>query len=286
MIHTKNKRTTEKELATIFPKILDHFDRPMTHKEIYNFLLVQSKYFIPKVDDLKTVSLDGQPRETNLRSALNNLVSHNSKLLKDLGIKKISKGWTTRDMRARIHAKEEELLDFDAASPAIICNNINPYHHVVKNPKNYKIKLGAARPVRQYQPEFKNQVADNANNMCQITGALGEYGTCEAAHIIPDSVLTENLKVGDATPTECSDSNNGIFLRRDIHSAYDNYHFTINPSSYEIVVSEYLHDPIICRDLTEKVLSIPCNPHGTDYLKTHFKKFNETEKLRANATAE
>ena len=81
--------------------------------------------------------------------------------------------------------------------------------------------------VRDKQSSFRNNLLKRYNKRCALTGQLEKV--CEACHILPYSECHDVLKKYDV--------NNGILLRRDLHSLYDKNLFLIDQNDCKIKIN-------------------------------------------------
>jgi predicted restriction endonuclease len=97
---------------------------------------------------------------------------------------------------------------------------------------------------RKNQSKFRSSILSLYNGQCAITKTAADK-VLEAAHIIPhaDSGINKN--------------DNGILLRKDIHTLFDNYLIRINPYTMKIEVDSSVKDRIYtCYNDTEINLPI------------------------------
>ena len=84
-----------------------------------------------------------------------------------------------------------------------------------------------ARRVRRGQPKFRNMLLRLYGHKCAITGE-GPDVVLEAAHLCPHALTGSNA------------SNNGILLRADIHTLFDDGLLAINPSNLKVALDQSL----------------------------------------------
>ena len=87
---------------------------------------------------------------------------------------------------------------------------------------------------------------------------------CQACHIIPFSICTEEQKY---------DSNNGLLLSVDIHLLFDDYLLSINPIRSCVVLCDELLNDIHYNIYHNKKISL--NENQLIYLKHHWLIFTE-----------
>lgn len=114
--------------------------------------------------------------------------------------------------------------------------------------------------VRLQQHRFRNQLLSSRPNNCAITGTR-DIEALEAAHIIPFSENTIGI----------NSIENGILLRRDIHSLYDRHLISIDPFEMKVVVSERLVSSEY-RGLQGKAVT---DTPSLDSLNHHFDQFQK-----------
>jgi len=96
---------------------------------------------------------------------------------------------------------------------------------------------------RQGQSEFRHNLLKACNSQCSITGCDAEPAL-EAAHIMP--------YLGRKT----NHITNGLLLRADIHTLFDLHLLSVQPDSYEIIISPKLAKTSY-RELIGKRLVLP-----------------------------
>ena len=89
-------------------------------------------------------------------------------------------------------------------------------------------KLYELRERRLKQEQFHKQIIER-DKKCIISNRLSKV--CQACHIIPYSICTEEQKY---------DPDNGLLLSADIHLLFDNYLLSINPISKQVILSDEL----------------------------------------------
>lgn len=126
------------------------------------------------------------------------------------------------------------------------------------------------------QSPFSEDVRKNCSGKCILTGVRARQRT-EAAHIKPRHAGGE------------PDATNGLLLRRDIHTLFDNLHFSINPDSLKACFSPEILS--VDKDLlrlegNQIDFSQLLTPINMDYLRYHWNEFfnrheNPSRKKRA-----
>jgi len=117
---------------------------------------------------------------------------------------------------------------------------------------------------RQGQPKFRRALLQIYNCKCAITG-FDAQEALEAAHI-------DSYK-GDQT----NNLNNGLLLRCDIHTLFDLYRITIHPESYQVIISQKLHQTSY-QALNNRKVNLPSQ--GTiskEALEKHYAEFLKRE---------
>jgi HNH endonuclease len=117
---------------------------------------------------------------------------------------------------------------------------------------------------RQGQPKFRKALLQIYNCKCAITG-FDAQEALEAAHI-------DSYK-GDQT----NNLNNGLLLRCDIHTLFDLYRITIHPESYQVIISQKLHQTSY-QVLHNRKVNLPSQ--GTiskEALEKHYAEFLKRE---------
>lgn len=125
------------------------------------------------------------------------------------------------------------------------------------NKEDIKFKFNEMR--KDYQ--FKQNVKKIYNSKCVITDA--EMYECSVAHIKPLSQSNNDEKY---------DYNNGMILSESLHRLYDKYLFTIEPNTFEIIVSENIKNKkSLINQYNGKVLVL--NSNSKKYLEYHYNEF-------------
>jgi hypothetical protein len=115
--------------------------------------------------------------------------------------------------------------------------------------------------------EYKQNVKKLYNETCIISGA--DIDECSICHIKPLSESSYNEKY---------DYNNGIILSESLHRLFDKYYFTINPETFEIIISQNIkHKKLLINNFIGKKLDI--YKSSKKYLEYHYNKFNEKSNL-------
>jgi putative restriction endonuclease len=96
---------------------------------------------------------------------------------------------------------------------------------------------------RRGQPQFRKRLLDLYDNKCAFSGCNVEK-VLEAAHIVPYK--------GDHT----NNPNNGLLLRADLHTLFDLGLMTINPATYEIIISKELRNSCY-NEFEGKIIDFP-----------------------------
>lgn len=113
--------------------------------------------------------------------------------------------------------------------------------------------------LRRGQSTFRKKLLDAYESRCTIT-ASDAPDALEAAHIIP--YRNENL----------NHPANGLLLRADIHVLFDLGLISVNPTTFEIVISKRLSKTVYS-ELEGRKIALPKNPNlrpNPDALKQHF----------------
>ena len=100
---------------------------------------------------------------------------------------------------------------------------------------------------------------------CIITGSIKPL---EGAHIIPYSECN-NFKI-----------DNGLLLKSDIHTLFDNFDISINPNTMKVELTEEMKNDEECKKYQNKKINID-NKYIDDIknnLKVHYDKFLEKHK--------
>jgi putative restriction endonuclease len=117
---------------------------------------------------------------------------------------------------------------------------------------------------RRGQAKFRQILLSIYRNQCQVTGC-DVTAALEAAHIIPyQGESTNHVK-------------NGLLLRADIHTLFDLHLITINPETYEILLSSNLSTSSY-QELHGKLLSLPQDKAflpEVSAMRKHYKRFLE-----------
>lgn len=112
---------------------------------------------------------------------------------------------------------------------------------------------------RKYQKIMRNKVIKR-DKKCILTGE--DEDVCEAAHIKPESncSIMENL-----------DLDNYILLSANMHKRFDNYLWSINPDTFNIVISKKNKS-----DTLNKYNNVHLNlsKNMKKYIEHHYNKFN------------
>ena len=124
-----------------------------------------------------------------------------------------------------------------------------------------KIELYEIREKRLKQEQFHKQILER-DKQCIISTKFSKV--CQACHIIPFSICTEEQKY---------DSNNGLLLSADIHLLFDDYLLSINPiRSCVVLCNELLNDIHYNIYHNKKII---LNNIQLNYLKHHWLIFTE-----------
>ena len=124
-----------------------------------------------------------------------------------------------------------------------------------------KTELYEMREKRLKQEQFHKQILER-DKQCIITNRINKV--CQACHIIPFSICTEEQKY---------DSNNGLLLSADIHLLFDDYLLSINPKTLCVVLCNELLNDIHYNIYHNKKISL--NENQLIYLKHHWLIFTE-----------
>jgi hypothetical protein len=125
--------------------------------------------------------------------------------------------------------------------------------------KNKKIKFNEIR--KDYQ--FKNSVKKIYNEKCVITNV--DIDECSICHIKP---------LSESNFDEKYDYNNGLILSESLHRLYDKFLFTINPETFEIIISDKIKNKnLSINKYNSKKLSL--NLSSKIYLEYHYNIFNK-----------
>jgi superfamily II DNA or RNA helicase len=115
------------------------------------------------------------------------------------------------------------------------------------------------------QQKFKNNLMKLYDGKCIITGSIKPL---EGAHIIPYSECN-NFKI-----------DNGLLLKSDIHTLFDNFDISINPNTMKVELTEEMKNDEECKKYHNKKIIID-NKYIDDIknnLKVHYAKFLEKHK--------
>jgi len=124
--------------------------------------------------------------------------------------------------------------------------------------KDKKLKWNEIR--KDY--DFKNSVKKIYNEKCVISNV--DMDECSICHIKPLGVSNDDEKY---------DCNNGLILSKSLHRLYDKYLFTINPETFQIIISDNIKNKnLSINQYMDKKLSL--NPFSKKYLEYHFNIFN------------
>ncbi len=123
----------------------------------------------------------------------------------------------------------------------------------------YDIKLVAPKRKRINQSKFRKEILKKFNNTCIITGGNCE-DELEAAHIIPVS------------DKENYDMDNGLLIVSTIHKTFDNFKWSINPSTMQIVIKPDANVGQI-KQYNGKNINIDMNNKLKQNLVWHYQKF-------------
>ena len=123
------------------------------------------------------------------------------------------------------------------------------------------ISLVNDKKIRLEQKEFRDQLLKLYNNKCIITGndCTDELSAC---HIIPVSTDGEY------------DVNNGLLMEHNLHTTYDKFLWSINPSTMKIEINPNKNANTI-KKYTNNDIKILMNPYLYVNLKWHYDKFIE-----------
>lgn len=126
----------------------------------------------------------------------------------------------------------------------------------------YNIKIVESKRKRLNQKEFREQILEKFNNKCIITGedCIDEL---DAAHI------KEVKDEGDY------DIDNGLLLRKNIHSTYDKNHWTINPETLKIEIINKCKNVGSIKDYEGKQINLQLNNDLKSNLIERYEKFNK-----------
>ena len=119
-----------------------------------------------------------------------------------------------------------------------------------------------ARKARKGQGAFRDTLINLYGQKCMVSGCTAEQAL-EAAHIIPYA------------HTKCNLPENGLLLRADIHTLFDQLLLSINPNSLKVIISQD-----IAHTEYATLQDIAIQPHKSfqdklkERLKGHFKAFS------------
>lgn len=146
-----------------------------------------------------------------------------------------------------------------------------PDKYVVGNQGNNTVDQGACESAshaidkhtyqkilsRRGQADFRRKLLHAYENKCAITGC-STTAVLEAAHILPHSEMQSYA------------TKHGILLRADIHTLFDLYLMSVDPSTMQLVVSKECMDDY--GQLIGKQITVPAHPNerpSVDALATH-----------------
>ena len=115
---------------------------------------------------------------------------------------------------------------------------------------------------RRGQPQFRKQLLDHYGGKCAIT-ACDAVEALEAAHITPYRGKSTNNPA------------NGILLRADVHTLFDLYLVSVNPSTLEVAIAPEL-DVTSYKDMEGTKVHLPIDEKARPSkaaLEEHWKKF-------------
>lgn len=129
--------------------------------------------------------------------------------------------------------------------------------------KDTRVFKEASRAIRNGQAEFRAGLINAYGGHCAITGCRVER-VLQAAHIVEYRGKASNRV------------QNGLLLREDVHTLYDNALLGINPVSLEVEIVPSLKDTEY-EELGGRRLLLPADPKfhpNKDYLAVRYRKFD------------
>ncbi|REC75828.1 hypothetical protein DRF60_15060 [Chryseobacterium elymi] len=181
-----------------------------------------------------------------------------------------TKGYNQNMSMQRLDSKVFKLFgDIEQKLQLDSYNNIlSPEQGYVKEEQSpYTVKMKDEREIilqaiklRRGQQSFRKKLLEKYNRTCIITGC-NVVDILEAAHIKP--YRGEN----DHHP------NNGLLLRADIHTLFDLNLISINPSTFEVIVSDLLINSEYIKYNKQKLSSTVIESLSGDALKFKWKTF-------------
>lgn len=136
----------------------------------------------------------------------------------------------------------------------------DPY--TIKTMDEREIVLQAIK-LRRGQQSFRKKLLEKYNRKCVITGCK-VVDILEAAHIKPYRGENDHHQ------------NNGLLLRADIHTLFDLNLISINPSTFEVVISDLIIDSEYIKYNKQKLSSTVIESLSQDALKFKWKTFLKT----------
>lgn len=137
-----------------------------------------------------------------------------------------------------------------------------PYTIITKDER--EIVLQAIK-LRRGQQSFRKKLLEKYNHTCVITGCK-VVDILEAAHIKPYRGENDHHQ------------NNGLLLRADIHTLFDLNLISINPSTFEVAISDLLSDSEYIKYNKQKLSSTVIEAISQDALKFKWHLFSKTVK--------
>lgn len=113
---------------------------------------------------------------------------------------------------------------------------------------------------------FKQKVKIYYNNTCIISKA--DIDECSICHIKPFYESDDDEKY---------DFRNGIILSESLHKLFDKYYFTIDPTTYKIIISnKIINKKLLINDFNN--IKVNINKESLKYLQYHYNCFIEKNK--------
>lgn len=129
--------------------------------------------------------------------------------------------------------------------------------------KDTRVFRETSRAIRDGQAEFRANLLDAYSGHCAITGCQVKR-VLQAAHIIEYRGKASNR------------AQNGLLLREDVHTLFDNALLGVNPMSLEVEIAPSLKDTEY-EELEGKRLLLPEDPRlhpNREYLAARYRKFD------------
>jgi superfamily II DNA or RNA helicase len=155
---------------------------------------------------------------------------------------------------------EIESIDDDIEVENVDNDNIDIDNKNIKLQEDTKCYL---QKVRLHQDKYRTQLFKRYDAICMISKVTNKK-VLQACHIKPHCECLKN---------EMYDINNGLIFRSDIHILYDDYEFTIDPITLEIITN--INDDYYKNLFKGNKLNCKLDANTRKYLQIHFNEYNK-----------